>query len=80
MDNIDIGGAAIIRAAAKNNQDVIPLIRNIDYEAILSDLRKSDGAPSGVALEVRMQLAAKAFEYIAAYDQEVGARLRSTLR
>jgi phosphoribosylaminoimidazolecarboxamide formyltransferase/IMP cyclohydrolase len=63
VENIDIGGPAMIRAAAKNHDRVSVVVDNADFATILEALR--EGAPS---LEVRKRLAAKAFAHTAAYD------------
>jgi phosphoribosylaminoimidazolecarboxamide formyltransferase / IMP cyclohydrolase len=71
LENIDIGGPAMLRAAAKNFPDVVVLCDPADYEAVLSSLR--DGGPS---LDDRRALAAKAFQHVALYDTLVARHLR----
>lgn len=71
LENIDIGGPAMIRAAAKNFPDVVVLTDPTDYETVLDDLR--DG---GLSLVRRQALAAKAFAHTAAYDAVVADYLR----
>lgn len=71
LENIDIGGPAMLRAAAKNFPDVVVLCDPADYEAALSSLR--DGGP---ALEARRALAAKAYQHVALYDTLVARYLR----
>ena len=63
VENIDIGGPAMIRAAAKNHDRVSVVVDSSDYELILGAVR--DGEPS---LELRRRLATKAFAHTAAYD------------
>ncbi len=72
IENIDIGGPTLIRAAAKNYQDVAVVVSPGDYEAILQELRAS-----GVALspETKWRLARKAFRTTADYDAAISARL-----
>lgn len=70
-EQIDIGGPAMIRAAAKNFRDVVVLTDPADYEATLAAFRTS-----GVALALRRSLAAKAFAHVAAYDAVVAEYLR----
>jgi phosphoribosylaminoimidazolecarboxamide formyltransferase/IMP cyclohydrolase len=71
LEQIDIGGPAMLRAAAKNFPDVVVLTDPTDYAAALADLRS--GGPSA---ERRRALAAKAFAHTAAYDAVVAAYLR----
>ncbi len=71
LENIDIGGPAMIRAAAKTFPGVLVVTDPADYPAILADL-----AAGEVGLERRQQLAAKAFSHTAAYDAVVSEYLR----
>ena len=71
LENIDIGGPAMIRASAKNFPGVLVVTDPADYPAILVDLAAGD-----VRLERRQQLAAKAFAHTAAYDAVVSEYLR----
>ena len=64
IEDIDIGGPTMIRAAAKNNQFVVPVCDPQDYETIIGEL-KSGGK---VSPSTRRQLAAKVFRTMAAYD------------
>lgn len=70
IEQIDIGGPAMVRAAAKNHQDVLVVVRPDDYATILAALR--DGA---VTPELRRQLAARAFAHTAAYDSAIAGYL-----
>lgn len=64
IENIDIGGPTMLRAAAKNHNDVTVIVDPADYERVLSELREH-----GVTtLETRRELAAKVFRHTAAYD------------
>src|SRR5262245_60287485 len=72
IENIDIGGPTMIRAAAKNWQDVAVLTSPGDYSAIAEELRAGGGALSP---ETQWRLAKKAFAATAAYDRAVSARL-----
>ncbi len=63
VENIDIGGPTLIRAAAKNYERVIVIVDKCDYQEVLEKLSKG-----GNTLEFRQYLAAKAFNYIAYYD------------
>jgi phosphoribosylaminoimidazolecarboxamide formyltransferase/IMP cyclohydrolase len=71
LENIDIGGPAMLRAAAKNFPDVVVLCDPADYPATLAAL--GAGGPSR---EERQRLAAKAFQHVALYDTLVAAFLR----
>lgn len=71
LEQIDIGGPAMIRAAAKNFPDVVVLTDPADYDAALDELR--GGGPSP---ERRQALAARAFAHTAAYDAVVAEYLR----
>jgi len=68
IENIDIGGPAMIRAAAKNHDDVAVVVEASDYQAVLDDLAAHDGATT---LTVRKKLAAKAYARTAAYDAAI---------
>jgi phosphoribosylaminoimidazolecarboxamide formyltransferase/IMP cyclohydrolase len=65
VENIDIGGPAMIRAAAKNHGDVAVVVEASDYAAVLAELDAHSGATT---LALRKQLAAKAYAHTAAYD------------
>jgi phosphoribosylaminoimidazolecarboxamide formyltransferase / IMP cyclohydrolase len=64
IENIDIGGPAMIRAAAKNHRHVTVLVDPEDYGLVLSQIREQ----GGVDEPTRLRLAAKAFRHTAAYD------------
>jgi phosphoribosylaminoimidazolecarboxamide formyltransferase/IMP cyclohydrolase len=68
VENIDIGGPAMIRAAAKNHAFVTTVTSPDDYPAIMDDMRANDGA---VGDRLRRRLAADAYAHTAAYDAEV---------
>jgi phosphoribosylaminoimidazolecarboxamide formyltransferase/IMP cyclohydrolase len=70
IENIDIGGPTMIRAAAKNYQDVAVVVSPADYGAVIDEMRKD-----GLSLETRWRLAKKAFRTTADYDAAIGARL-----
>ena len=71
LEQIDIGGPALIRAAAKNFPGVVVLTDPADYPSALDDLHAG-----GMSLERRRSLAAKAFAHTAAYDTVVAEYLR----
>jgi phosphoribosylaminoimidazolecarboxamide formyltransferase/IMP cyclohydrolase len=66
--NIDIGGPCMIRASAKNYIRVASVVDPADYDQILSDLKANQGATS---LDLRFQLARKAFDHTAVYDRTI---------
>lgn len=65
IENIDIGGPAMVRAAAKNHAFVTIVTDSDDYERVLTEMRDNDGA---TRLETRFDLAVRAYEHTAAYD------------
>jgi len=65
IENIDIGGPAMLRAAAKNYRDVAVVVDPDDYDRVLGDLREAQGKVSD---GMRFDLALKAFEHTASYD------------
>ena len=68
IENIDVGGPAMIRAAAKNHGDVVVVVDVDDYPVLLDELDRNDGA---TALAFRRALAQKAFARTAAYDAAI---------
>src|ERR1700733_5698322 len=68
IENIDIGGPAMIRAAAKNHDDVTVVVEARDYQAVLDELAANKGATT---LTLRRRLAAKAYARTAAYDAAI---------
>jgi phosphoribosylaminoimidazolecarboxamide formyltransferase / IMP cyclohydrolase len=68
VENIDIGGPAMIRAAAKNHGDVTVVVEPTDYEKVLDEMARHKGM---VSLELRKRLAAKAYARTAAYDAAI---------
>jgi len=72
LEQIDIGGVALIRAAAKNFQDVIVLVRPQDYAPVMQEWDEQ----GEVSLATRRRLAATAFQHTARYDSTVAEYLR----
>jgi len=68
IENIDIGGPAMIRAAAKNHDFVAVVTNPAQYDALLAEIKANKGATT---LEFRKQLAASAFAHTGAYDAAV---------
>ncbi len=72
IENIDIGGPTMIRAAAKNFNDVAVVLSAADYPAILEEMGRLGGC---LSLETRWNLARKAYRLTADYDRAITARL-----
>jgi phosphoribosylaminoimidazolecarboxamide formyltransferase/IMP cyclohydrolase len=72
VENIDIGGPAMVRSAAKNHAFAAAVVDPADYALILGEMAESGGA---VSLETRRRLAAKAFRHTSAYDAAINAYL-----
>lgn len=70
IEQIDIGGPAMLRSAAKNHQAVLPVVDPMDYEQTLADLRAGEIAP-----ERRRELAAKVFAHLSDYDGAIASYL-----
>jgi phosphoribosylaminoimidazolecarboxamide formyltransferase / IMP cyclohydrolase len=68
VENIDVGGPAMIRAAAKNHGDVAVIVEPADYAAVLDEFARHGGMTT---LALRRRLAAKAFARTAAYDAAI---------
>ena len=77
IENIDIGGPTMLRAAAKNYQDVAVVTAPEDYPTILEELRASGGE---LSLDTRWWLARKVFRTTADYDSAISARLEAEPR
>jgi phosphoribosylaminoimidazolecarboxamide formyltransferase/IMP cyclohydrolase len=76
VENIDIGGPAMIRAAAKNHDRVAVVVDPEDYDSVLSDLELEGGTTEGL----RRRLAAKAYARTAAYDTAISNWFAETLK
>ncbi|MEW8249463.1 MAG: bifunctional phosphoribosylaminoimidazolecarboxamide formyltransferase/IMP cyclohydrolase [Candidatus Thiodiazotropha sp.] len=76
IENIDIGGPTMLRAAAKNHRDVAVVVDALDYDRVLGEMRESNNALGDAT---RFDLAVKTFEHTARYDAAIanylGARL-----
>jgi len=75
LENIDIGGPSLVRAAAKNFKDTIVLIDDKDFEPIIAAIESNRDIP----MALRKQLAQKAFAYTAFYDSLIAAYLGADL-
>jgi len=65
IENIDIGGPCMVRAAAKNHKSVAIVVDPIDYEKVLGELKDNEGK---ISMATREQLAFKAFSHTKSYD------------
>jgi phosphoribosylaminoimidazolecarboxamide formyltransferase/IMP cyclohydrolase len=72
IENIDIGGPTLVRAAAKNYKDVIILTNNSQFESVLNDLKEK----GDISIEKRERLALDAFSHTAQYDAIISNYLR----
>jgi phosphoribosylaminoimidazolecarboxamide formyltransferase/IMP cyclohydrolase len=72
IENIDIGGPSMLRAAAKNFNDVAVVVDPADYSVLVDELERNDGA---LSLVTRFRLARKAFEHTARYDAAIATFL-----
>jgi phosphoribosylaminoimidazolecarboxamide formyltransferase / IMP cyclohydrolase len=68
VEDIDIGGPAMIRASAKNHAFTVVVVRPESYDAVLEELREGDGL---LSIPTREWLAAEAFSYTARYDTAI---------
>ena len=75
IENIDIGGPTMVRAAAKNWQHVVIVTDPADYPALIAEMQSANGA---VSVETRYRLARKAFSHTAAYDGAISNYLTAT--
>ena len=67
VENIDIGGPAMLRSAAKNHRSVAVVVDNADFDSIIEELDKANS----ISFETRYRLATKAFAHTAAYDAAI---------
>ncbi|MBX0327518.1 bifunctional phosphoribosylaminoimidazolecarboxamide formyltransferase/IMP cyclohydrolase [Oscillochloris sp. ZM17-4] len=74
IEQIDIGGVALLRAAGKNYQHVLPLVDPADYAEVLAGLRSGE-----LPEALRRRLAAKTFAHTAAYDAAIAGYLSEDL-
>ncbi len=72
IENIDIGGPTMIRAAAKNHADVAVIVNPADYAAVIAELKSGDNS---LTHQTRFNLALKSFEHTARYDTAIATYL-----
>jgi phosphoribosylaminoimidazolecarboxamide formyltransferase/IMP cyclohydrolase len=76
IENIDIGGPAMVRSASKNYNDVAIVVNPADYEQVLKEMDENDGA---VTLATRQRLSRDAFAMTARYDSMISGYLSSQI-
>jgi phosphoribosylaminoimidazolecarboxamide formyltransferase/IMP cyclohydrolase len=76
IENIDIGGPALIRGAAKNHAGVTVVVEPTDYDSVIEAMRANGGATT---LELRQRFAAKAYARTAAYDAAISQWFAATI-
>lgn len=74
IENIDIGGPAMIRAASKNHDGVAVIVQPDDYDSVIDSMQKGQ-----LSLEERRRLAAKAYAHTASYDTAITNYLSQSL-
>ena len=72
IENIDIGGPAMVRSAAKNSKDVVVIVHPADYSKVLNEMKSGEGA---VTLETCRRLSRDAFAHTARYDSLIATYL-----
>ncbi|MFQ5455258.1 MAG: bifunctional phosphoribosylaminoimidazolecarboxamide formyltransferase/IMP cyclohydrolase [Nitrospirota bacterium] len=77
IENIDIGGPAMLRSAAKNFRDVAVVVDPIDYSKVLEEMKKRNGC---ISEEIKFELAKKVFLHTARYDSIIANYLEGVKR
>jgi phosphoribosylaminoimidazolecarboxamide formyltransferase / IMP cyclohydrolase len=72
VENIDVGGPTMVRAAAKNFKNVLVIVDPKDYKQVGENLQKND-----ISENLRKQLAAKAFSHLSFYDSQIAQYLHT---
>jgi phosphoribosylaminoimidazolecarboxamide formyltransferase/IMP cyclohydrolase len=75
IENIDIGGPTMVRAAAKNHESVVIIVNPERYNEVLAELKAG-----GVSAETRLKLAAEAFTHTAEYDAYISTYLNKLVK
>ena len=76
IENIDIGGPAMLRAASKNFQDVTVVVDPADYQKVLGEMKSSNNE---VSRETKLALAQKVFAHTARYDSLIAEYLKKVI-
>ena len=77
IENIDIGGPAMLRSAAKNFESVTVIIDPEDYQPVIDEMKQSEGK---VSRETNFRLALKVFECTSQYDSMIASYLKDRLQ
>ncbi len=77
IENIDIGGPAMLRSSAKNHKDVVVICDPADYGVVLAEMKASNNAPGYVSYDTRFKLATKVYAHTAQYDGAIANYLTS---
>ena len=77
IENIDIGGPAMLRSSAKNHKDVVVICDPADYGVVLAEMKTTDNTPGFVSYETRFRLATKVYAHTAQYDGAIANYLTS---
>jgi len=77
IENIDIGGPAMLRSAAKNYKYVTVIVDPEDYDSVLSEMKLNDGC---VSEETNFRLAIKVFELTSQYDSMIATYLKEQIK
>ena len=77
IENIDIGGPSMVRAAAKNYKDVAIIVDPADYETVLKELRKKGGK---LSIQTKELLASKAFSHTKKYDSRISLYFKGRVK
>jgi phosphoribosylaminoimidazolecarboxamide formyltransferase / IMP cyclohydrolase len=73
IENIDIGGPAMLRSASKNFKDVAVIVDPSDYEMVITEMKNRDG---DLAQKTRLDLAKKVFRHTSRYDSVIADYLK----
>jgi phosphoribosylaminoimidazolecarboxamide formyltransferase/IMP cyclohydrolase len=76
IENIDIGGPAMLRSASKNFQDVAVIVDPLDYEKIINEMKSHDG---DLSYSTRLELAKKVFRHTSRYDKIIADYLTKVI-
>jgi phosphoribosylaminoimidazolecarboxamide formyltransferase/IMP cyclohydrolase len=77
IENIDIGGPSLLRASAKNYEDVTVIVNPENYSSVIQELEENNG---GTTLPTRFNLAQKVFEHTSRYDSIIAGFLKKQMK
>lgn len=75
IENIDIGGPSLIRAAAKNGFHTVPIVDVNDYDSVIDEIYRH----ADLNIKIKQKMAIKAFTYTAEYDLAISAWLKAEM-